>query len=81
MFMKTVLFNILKLNIKMQDACGKKKRKSVKINGDIYADRVYIDSIDNSRNVANSVDPRFEELKIAVSSQPNAEEIIRLIDN
>ena len=59
----------------------KEEKKSVKINGDIYADRVYIDSIDNSRNVANSVDPRFEELKKAVSSQPNAEEIIRLIDN
>lgn len=59
----------------------KEEKKSVKINGDIYAGRVYIDSVDNSHNVTNSVDPRFEELKKAVSSQPNAEEIIKLIDN
>ena len=59
----------------------KEEKKSVKINGNIYADRMYIDSVDNSHNVANSVDPRFEELKKVVSSQPNAEEIIKLIDN
>ena len=59
----------------------KEEKKSVKINGDIYAGRVYIDSVDNSHNVTNSVDTRFEELKKAVSSQPNAEEIIKLIDN
>lgn len=57
-------------------------KKSVNINGDIYAERVYVDSVDNSNsyNVIDRLDPRFDELKTAVSSQPNAEEIIALID-
>lgn len=58
----------------------KEEKKSVNISGGIHAERVYIDSVDNSYNVIDNLDPRFEELKKAVSSQPNAEEIIKLID-